>query len=171
MRFRDVDCLRDRSCSGASRAPLHCQAGFTLIELLLAVVVAGLLAALAIPSYSSYLEGLKVDQAINDIRLVDLNIQRFYTVNFRYPTDLGELRDGFPTVDPWGNAYQYLNIALQKGKGKSRKDGKLNPINSDYDLYSVGKDGKSASPLTAKPSQDDIVRANNGGFIGLASKY
>ncbi len=45
------------------------------------------------------------------------------------------------------------------------------PVNTDYDLYSMGKDGKSTSPFTAKASQDDIVRANNGGFLGLVSDY
>jgi general secretion pathway protein G len=45
------------------------------------------------------------------------------------------------------------------------------PLNSDYDLYSSGPDGESRSPLTAAPSRDDIVRANNGGYIGLAGEY
>ncbi|MCP5251868.1 MAG: hypothetical protein H6939_09135 [Burkholderiales bacterium] len=45
------------------------------------------------------------------------------------------------------------------------------PINSDYDLYSMGKDGASVSPLTAKASRDDIIRANNGRFIGRAADY
>ncbi len=35
----------------------------------------------------------------------------------------------------------------------------------------MGKDGKSASPLTAKISHDDIVRANNGAYFGLAANY
>jgi general secretion pathway protein G len=35
----------------------------------------------------------------------------------------------------------------------------------------MGKDGQSSSPLTAKPSRDDIVRANDGRFVGLASDY
>ena len=45
------------------------------------------------------------------------------------------------------------------------------PLNSDFDLYSMGPDGQTATPLTAKASRDDIVRANNGGFIGVASDY
>ena len=45
------------------------------------------------------------------------------------------------------------------------------PVNSDYDLYSKGKDGKSQTPFTAKASQDDIVRANDGSFLGLVSDY
>ncbi len=54
---------------------------------------------------------------------------------------------------------------------KARKDHSLHPINCDYDLYSKGKDGKTTAPLTAKISQDDIIRANNGGYFGLASDY
>ena len=45
------------------------------------------------------------------------------------------------------------------------------PLNSTYDLYSKGKDGASAGPLTAQSSGDDIIRANDGGYIGLASGY
>jgi general secretion pathway protein G len=44
-------------------------------------------------------------------------------------------------------------------------------LNSTYDLYSKRKDGQSSSPLTAKASRDDIIRANDGGYIGLASAY
>ncbi|MGI9262323.1 MAG: prepilin-type cleavage/methylation domain-containing protein, partial [Woeseiaceae bacterium] len=74
--------------------------------------------------------------------------------------------------DPWGNDYQYLNIrAAGPGKGAFRKDGNLNPLNTDFDLYSMGADAASAGPLSAKNSRDDIVRANNGAFIGLGEDY
>jgi general secretion pathway protein G len=55
--------------------------------------------------------------------------------------------------------------------GKWRKDRFLVPLNYDFDLYSVGEDGQTSAPLTADISYDDIVRANNGRFIDLASKY
>ena len=35
----------------------------------------------------------------------------------------------------------------------------------------MGKDGKSRTPLTAKASRDDIVRAGDGAYVGLASAY
>jgi len=57
------------------------------------------------------------------------------------------------------------------GIGQARKDRFLVPLNSDYDLYSKGQDGESVAPLTAAKSRDDIIRANDGGFIGLASEY
>jgi hypothetical protein len=50
-------------------------------------------------------------------------------------------------------------------------DHSLVPINTDFDLYSMGPDGRNSPPLTAKHSRDDIVRANNGAFIGVASDY
>jgi general secretion pathway protein G len=52
-----------------------------------------------------------------------------------------------------------------------RKDRFLVPINSDFDLYSMGKDRETVAPLTAKKSHDDIVRANDGAFVGLASEF
>ena len=55
--------------------------------------------------------------------------------------------------------------------GKPRKDRFLHPINSDYDLYSMGKDGESVEPLTAQKSHDDVIRANDGSFVGLAIEF
>ena len=52
-----------------------------------------------------------------------------------------------------------------------RKDKNLVPINSEYDLYSLGPDGDSMPPLTAKPSRDDIVMANDGKYIGPVEDY
>ena len=57
------------------------------------------------------------------------------------------------------------------GVGEVRKDRNLVPINTDYDLYSAGPDGNSVPPLTAAASRDDIVRANDGRFIGKAEEY
>jgi len=45
------------------------------------------------------------------------------------------------------------------------------PVNSDFDLYSKGKDKESVAAFTAKMSHDDIVRANNGMFVGLADDF
>ena len=55
--------------------------------------------------------------------------------------------------------------------GQKRKDKSLHPLNSDYDLYSMGPDGQSQTAITAKASRDDTIRANNGGFIGVAEDY
>jgi general secretion pathway protein G len=54
---------------------------------------------------------------------------------------------------------------------KIRKDRSLHPLNTDFDLYSLGADGRSVAPLTAKQSHDDIIRANNGGYYGYGEDY
>jgi general secretion pathway protein G len=55
--------------------------------------------------------------------------------------------------------------------GQARKDHSLVPINSDFDLFSAGPDGKSTGPLTARASRDDIVRGSDGAFVGRARDY
>jgi general secretion pathway protein G len=55
--------------------------------------------------------------------------------------------------------------------GQARKDRFLVPLNSTFDLYSMGKDGESQPPVSARVSHDDIIRANDGGFVGLAARF
>jgi general secretion pathway protein G len=136
----------------------------------MAFAVIGLVAAIAIPSYRSYAERMKVSVAIADISKISLAIQHYEAQNLALPPDLAAVGcDGL--LDPWGQHYFYLSFEGLKGKGALRKDKNLVPINSQYDLYSAGADGKTKGPLTATDSQDDVIRANDGGFIGLASDY
>lgn len=145
--------------------------GYTLIELMVGITIIGIAAATAFNSYQAYIERAETDQAIKDIAAIQLTIDGYaFNNNWTYPSSLSDVGLG-GYEDPWGNAYQYLNIAESKGNGKKRKDRNLVPINSDYDLYSRGPDGRSVSPLTAEPSRDDIIRANNGGFLGIAEDY
>jgi general secretion pathway protein G len=73
--------------------------------------------------------------------------------------------------DPWKNSYYYLNVSTADNNGSVRKDKNLTPVNSDYDLYSAGKDKQTSLPFTAGHSRDDIVRCNNGTYVGLAKNY
>ncbi|MFN9706387.1 MAG: type II secretion system protein [Planctomycetota bacterium] len=45
------------------------------------------------------------------------------------------------------------------------------PLNSDYDLFSIGPDCRSSSSLANEFSLDDVIRANNGGYFGLGKDY
>jgi general secretion pathway protein G len=52
-----------------------------------------------------------------------------------------------------------------------RRDGFMYPLNSDYDLFSLGPDSSTAISLGESLAQDDVIRANNGGYYGVASEY
>lgn len=146
--------------------------GFGLLELVITLVIASLLMSLAVPAYNGYAQRAKNARAIGDIGTIGIAIERFRIKNNdRIPVSLDELRIEIP-VDPWGRTYEYLSIpAAGPGVGGLRKDGKLNPLNTDFDLYSRGEDGDSAGPLSASESRDDIIRANNGAYIGLGEDY
>ncbi len=144
--------------------------GFTLIELMMVIAILGTLAAIAIPNYISYRERASYIATIETMRTIERQIIIFNLENGRFPNDLAEA--GLDHLrDRWGNPFGYLNIETSTGNGKRRKNRNLVPINVDFDLYSMGPDGKSKSPLTARESRDDIVRANNGAFLGKASDY
>jgi len=148
------------------------RAGFTLVELLIALAIVAVLAAIAVPSYQNYRYRALVAQTQSDIRSLEVVIAQYYADNRRFPDSLADIGEA-GKLDPWKHPYQYLklNPLEKKLMGQVRKDKNLVPINSDYDLYSLGRDGMSAAPLTAADSRDDIVRASNGRFVGLASDY
>jgi general secretion pathway protein G len=145
-------------------------AAFTLIELLLSVAILGVLATIAIPSYSTYIDNAKVTQAEADIVQIEVAIAQYLSDHASLPPDLTVLTN-VNLTDPWGNPYQYLDLGVKGATGHARKDKSLVPINSDYDLYSMGKDGQSVAPLTAKASKDDVVRGRNGAFVGLGADF
>jgi general secretion pathway protein G len=144
--------------------------GFTLLELLIAGGIVAILAAIAIPTYKSQVVEAKVAASITDIARIAQGIERYKSQNWSLPPNLASV--GLDKLlDPWGRPYSYLSFTGLKGKGQMRKDKNLVPINTEYDLYSLGADGLSQPPLTVPVSQDDVILANDGGYIGLASKY
>ena len=152
------------------KAGNHRGDGFTVIELLLVVAIIGIVAAVAYPSYQDYQERARVAQAITDIGGLNAKVRLYMTDNREPPLSLSQV-GAAGMRDPWGNDYVYQNLQIAGGPANSRKNKNLTPINTDFDLYSKGKDGLSKLPLTAKVSRDDVILANDGRFIGLASKY
>lgn len=157
-------------------ADLKISPGFTLIEIVIVIAIICTLAGIAVPLYSKHIDTAKVARAKAEIKLIANEILLFSIDSNRYPTDLAEIGLG-NILDPYGNPYQYQPSTFidKNGKvkktSKPRRDRDLNPVNTDFDLYSMGKDGKSAQEFKPKASHDDIVRANNGLFIGLVSAY
>ncbi len=167
--YREND-LMDPSCSkrlnrnGRSR-------GFTLIELLIAVAIFGTLSAIAVPSYLKYKNNARIVVAITDIRLIEKQISIFVLDNGQLPNNLNNVPN-IPTNDPWGNPYRYLRIdgGIPQAAGLARRNMMEVPVNHDYDIYSMGKDGMTNTSFKIRVSKDDVVRAYEGRYVGLVSK-
>jgi general secretion pathway protein G len=152
------------------RSPRRHVRGLTVIELLFAVLILGVLGGIAQSKYADYREKIRRQQAIQDITTLQVVIAQYELEEHKVPGSLADVsRAGM--LDPWGRPYVYTDIGAPGGHGKARKDHKLNLINTSYDLYSVGPDGVSKTQLTNKDSLDDIVRARDGAFIGVAADF
>jgi general secretion pathway protein G len=182
---------RRRSRSGEQRRLFRVRTarpGFTLIEMLLVVAILGTLTALAMPYLQSAVDQARNTRAIGELRKIVVEIQLYQMNNMgQAPNSLADIGlDGMK--DPWGRPYVYLKFPTGDGGGGgrgggggggggggppagARKDRFLVPINSAFDLYSMGKDGASTAPLTAASSHDDLVVANDGGFVGIAVDF
>lgn len=165
--------------------PLHrqvsarIQRAFTLLEVMIILAILSITSAIAIAGYSGYVETSKVAAASSQIRALALLIQDYASENGNYPNNLNDIGNQ-NLIDPWGNPYIYNNLIINApgtpehrtfNISIARKDGNLVPINTHYDLFSLGKDGESQSPLRAAKSKDDVIYANDGGYIGLASEF
>jgi general secretion pathway protein G len=158
-----------------AQVPPHTQpegAGFSLIELLIAVTILGTLIAIAVPWYEGYREQARISSAIGDLRILDNQLKSYRMSNEQLPDSLTQVPQG-DRKDPWGNTYEYLRIEGKETEttGKVRADKSMNPINTDFDLYSKGVDGATSRQLTSQKGRDDVVRANDGNYFGLGSNF
>ncbi|MFH1674980.1 MAG: prepilin-type N-terminal cleavage/methylation domain-containing protein [Pseudomonadota bacterium] len=145
--------------------------GFTLVELLISIAIIGTLAGITGPLAVTYIDRAHITRGIEEIRLLEKEITVYQLEHGTPPPDLNAIGRG-GLLDPWGTPYQYLKIAgAPVDMSKVRKDRFLVPVNSDYDLYSMGKNKKSKPPFNSPDGRDDIVRANDGGYVGLASLF
>ena len=161
--------------------------GFTLIELIIAVLIVLTLTGIAMPIVADYIHRAKVVRAITEIRMIEKEILFFETEKGYYPggqepiisfmlESMSEIgKDNFK--DPWGTPYQYRNLAQGPhagGKPKfCRRDRSFNPLNYDFDLYSVGPDRQvpTHNQITANKGADDVVRAADGRYVGEGSRF
>ncbi|MEX2523905.1 MAG: prepilin-type cleavage/methylation domain-containing protein [Gammaproteobacteria bacterium] len=151
--------------------PRNCH-GITMVEFIMSVMLVTLMLTLMVPAALRLIDDAREDNVISQLEEIQERIDDFYKSNSRYPISLVEIYESVP-MDPWNNPYQYLSLSdgLQKTRGQARKYKGMKLINSDYDLYSMGPDGKSVPPLTAEASRDDVIRAQNGKFIGNVSDF
>jgi general secretion pathway protein G len=138
-----------------------------LVELITVVVVMGTLATFAVARTKYTIEQAKTARAIGDLRALSADIMGYQSAGNALPAALSDV-DRAGLLDPWGRPYIYVNFTLG---GSHRTDVFGIDLNKDFDVYSMGGDGASSASLTSGVSQDDVVRGNDGGFLGRGSRY
>jgi general secretion pathway protein G len=122
---------------------------FTLIELMVVIVILGILAAFVVPRLTKRPEDARVMKAKLEVSNLEQALELYYLDNGMYPSteqglaaliekpqtgdipqgwkEGGYLAKGRLANDPWGNPYVYIAPGIH---------------NTDFDLYSLGKDGQ-----------------------------
>ena len=127
-------------------------AGYTLLELLVVMGILAILTAFATPQLMGYFGKAKTQSVQLQIENINTALELYYMENGAYPSAsvglkaLVEATQEAPhwngpylkkaknLLDPWGRPYQY------------------SVSNGEYDVYSLGPNGKASSKITDGPS-------------------
>jgi general secretion pathway protein G len=151
--------------------PVKRRAGFTIVELIIVLLIIAVLGWIAYPAYQGYIARMRLATAVSELTQMSNDIHAYDMKNGALPASPGDVDPSYANRrDPWGFAYVYRDLRTSHGGG-ARKDKALKPLNSDFDLYSVGPDGLTNASLNNSASRDDVVRARDGAFIGTATEF
>lgn len=147
-------------------------AGFTLIELIVVTVVILILATLSVPVYNEYMNRVKLSRCKQELRVLETEIQAYINENNVFPATLANIGRA-DLRDPWGNFYMYRNIVNPDGGALAIRTRFGVPVNTDFDLYSVGLDGLTEQPVNGGggTGRDDIIRASDGAYNGRGDEF
>lgn len=148
--------------------------GFTLIEYLAVVALLAIVGSLALAQATAAIERTRNARAIDEIARIHHAVEQYRTLSGgNLPlrmTDMIPAQFDAPPLDPWGTPYVYHNFT-RIPPWRRRKDGPLVPINREYDIFSRGPNRVSTPNIRSAPGRDDIILADEGGFIDVAAKY
>jgi general secretion pathway protein G len=147
--------------------------GIAVARVLVVIAIVAIVSTVALPISRDHLDSTHVTQAIADIGAIEIAISRYQAQNRgELPGTLADLSlSAEQWRDPWGSAYQYRNLEVDTAPDQARTDYDRGTVNRDYDLYSMGKDGRSALTFGSPLARDDVVRGLSGSYYGSVAEY
>lgn len=137
------------------KKPFIFQSGFTLIEVMVTVVIVAILAAIAMPSYTHYIQRANIKAAQSDLVALGLVYENFYQRNLSYPsTDysstsaLTNATTGFPQWSPTKqDVFEFSAAHTENNKG--------------YTLTATAKSSSNLNGCSFSINEKNIRTINN----------
>ncbi|QEL64199.1 type IV pilus assembly protein PilE [Oryzomicrobium terrae] len=115
--------------------------GFTLIELLITIAIIGILASVAYPAYTSYVQRGRIAEAMNQLATMRVQLEQYYQDNRNYGSTAAACGNNIGTLD--GDAFtfscNYGTVATNQG----------------FLITATGKAGRGMNGFTFTIDQDN----------------